>query len=156
MWNSFFSINTRYISKVQQRDKRINRKQWPVKQSKIFGNQKAVELSKWQKYNPQHDPASFQETLNFFMIWQQKSNTKHIFTMHQILRKIHKTCTTYMQVLDLKERVALDLMDGFLSRQVGPKLCILPEMQSRRSWTWDRTLSKEFHVGPQFKCQVLF
>lgn len=72
-----------------------------------------------------------------------KSNTQHIFTVHQILRKIHKTCTTYMQnispILDLKECVALDLMNALYlllcHREVGPKLCILPEMQSHRSAT---------------------
>lgn len=85
------------------------------------------------------------------MIWQQKSNTKHIFTMHQILRKIRKTCTTYMQVLDLKKRVALDLMEGFLHDRWGLNFAFYlrcshvahePETgHYQKNFTWDLSLS---------------
>lgn len=74
---------------------------------------------------------------------QHKAILNTSFTMHQILRKIQKTCTTYMQNTTnfaswIENNVLVNRWGCIVLASmslVGPKLCILPEMQSHRSAT---------------------
>lgn len=121
MWNSFSPLIHINISQEQQRDKkkkkRINLKTMNGETIKTFFREsnklpKASVRWKWQEHS--HNKFLILRHSNkqctLYDLCQHKAvglrNTS--FTVHQILRKIQKTCTTYMQIfnnfrlLDLK------------------------------------------------------
>lgn len=114
-----FSIDTHYISQVQQRERRKEQsenKNWvktiePFWKSRLSKGGGAFKGDGSKSHNTFLILLRSDKHCTLYDICQQKAILKHIFTVHQILRKTQETCTTNMQnispIWDLKERVAL-------------------------------------------------